>query len=106
MRYVSRMSLSASHLQSDLFGATQPDLFAGGPEPERKPVSYAPDPADVRAHLHEIVARARAASTMPWDDRKVRFYKKVVPQMALWLPDEEAAQLRLEFEQEIARLGG
>ena len=98
------MSQSVSHRQSDLFGAPQPDLFADQPEPERRSRSYAPDPADVRAHLAEIIERARQARTMPWDPRKVRFYKTVVPQMVLWLPDEEAAQFRFAFETEIARL--
>lgn len=98
------MSRLSSHLQSDLFGAPQPDLFAGVPEPKRQPRSYAPDPADVRAHLHHILAQARQASAMPWDARKAGFYRTVVPQMTLWLPDEEAAQLRLEFEAEMARL--
>jgi hypothetical protein len=37
--------------------------------------------------------------------RKVRFYRKVVPQMVLWLPDEEA-QIRLDFERELSRLEG
>ena len=98
------MSRSTARTQPDLFGSPQPDLFAGLPEPVRAPRSYAPHPGDVRAHLNEIVERARAADVMPWDDRKVRFYKKVVPQMSRWLPDEEAERWRLRFAQEIARL--
>ena len=100
------MSRASTSLPSDLFGAPQPDLFAGVPEPERQPRSYAPDPADVRAHLRHILAQARAASAMPWDARKAGFYKQVVPPMTLWLPDEEAAQVRLDFETEMARLEG
>jgi hypothetical protein len=31
-------------------------------------------------------------------------YRVIFPQMANWLPEEESAQLRLEFEAELARL--
>lgn len=41
---------------------------------------------------------------MPWDARKLEFCRKVAPQMTLWLPDEEAAQIRFDFEAELARL--
>ena len=98
------MSRLSAPSQTDLFGAPQPDLFADVPEPERKVRSFAPDPADVRAHLHHILAQARQANAMPSDARKAGFYRTVVPQMTLWLPDEEAAQLRLAFETEMARL--
>jgi hypothetical protein len=98
------MSRASALRQPDLFGAPQPDLFAGEPEPIGKPRSYAPDPAHVRAHLHQIVETARKARSMPWNERKVGFYKTVVPQMVRWLPDSEAAQIKLAFEREIARL--
>lgn len=98
------MSRAAAIRQPDLFGTPQRDLFDGVPEPERKPRSYAPDPADVRAHLHEIVDAARAAETMPWPARKVGFYRTVVPQMVRWLPDGEAAQIKADFERELRRL--
>jgi hypothetical protein len=32
------------------------------------------------------------------------YWRTVFPQMTNWLPDAEAAQLRLEFETEIRRL--
>jgi hypothetical protein len=98
------MSRPSPHLQADLFGAPQPDLFADHPVAEQAPRSYAPEPALVRAHLKVIVEQARQASTLPWDARKTLFYKTVVPQMTLWLPEDEAAQWRLDFETEIARL--
>jgi hypothetical protein len=41
---------------------------------------------------------------MPWDERKARMWQIVFPQMANWLPDDEADQLRFEFAQEIERL--
>ena len=99
------MSRASANRPPDLFGTPQPDLFAGQPEPERKPRSYAPDPADVRAHLHEIVETARRASVMPWDARKVGFYKTVVPQMVRWLPEEEAERVKRDFDTEMVRLG-
>ena len=89
-------------------GPKQPELFAAdaqaelfGPEPAP---SYDPDPDSVRAELDGILARARAAPTQPWDPREVSFYRTVFPQMTNWLPDEEAKQLRFEFETELARL--
>ena len=41
---------------------------------------------------------------MPWEPRRVGLYRTIFPQMTNWLPDEEAARLRLEFEAEMARL--
>ena len=41
---------------------------------------------------------------MPWPERDVRMWQTVFPQMANWLPEEEANQLRFEFAQEIERL--
>lgn len=95
---------ASARRQPDLFGTTQPDLFAGEPEPVRAPRSYAPSPDQVRAHLDFILAQARGAETLPWDARKTGFYKQVVPQMTRWLPDAEAAQWRLDFTREIERL--
>lgn len=86
----------------DLFGAPQPDLFAC--DPVRGPRSHAPSLDQVRTHLEHIIAQARAAGTVPWDARKTGFYKQVVPQMTLWLPDAEALQWRLDFDREIERL--
>ena len=90
-----------SRRQLDLFAPdADPDLFGGeAPTPE-----FRADPDDVRASLHRILAEARAAETVPWDRQKLRLYRTVFPQMTLWLPDEEAAQLRFEFETELTRL--
>jgi len=78
---------------------TQLDMF--GPPPAQ---SYDPDPASVRAELIAILARARAAPKEPWDPREASYYRTVFPQMANWLPDEEARQLRFAFAAELARL--
>lgn len=86
--------------QPDLFPTEgQPGLFG----PEAVPV-YRPDPDKVRARLHRILAQARAADTVPWEPTRVSLYRTIFPQMSLFLPDEEGAQLRFEFEAELARL--
>jgi hypothetical protein len=87
----------------------QPDLF--GPDPQATlfdedaptPV-YRADPDEVRAELLQILAEARAATTLPWEPSKVALYRTVFPQMANWLPEQEANQLRVEFATELARL--
>ncbi len=88
--------------------ASQPDLFATEDEPdlfgaEANP-AYRPDPDSVRARLHKILAEARAAQTLPWEPTRVSLYRTIFPQMTLWLPNDEGAQLRFEFETEMARL--
>ena len=98
------MSRVSALRQPDLFVEAEPDLFAGQPEPAHESKSYVPTPTEIRNHLSHILKQARTAETMPWDARKVRFYRKVVPQMVLWLPEDEAAQIKLDFERELARL--
>jgi hypothetical protein len=41
---------------------------------------------------------------MPWPERDARMWQTVFPNMANWLPADEAEQLRLEFAQEMERL--
>ena len=77
----------------------QPDLFGADSVP-----AYRPDPDKVRARLHHILAQARAAQALPWEPTRVSLYQTIFPQMTLWLPEEEAAQLRLDFEAEMTRL--
>ena len=86
--------------QSDLFGQeTQSDLFGAEATP-----MYRPDPDKVRSRLHKILGEARAAKSLPWEPSRVSLYRTIFPQMTLWLPEEEAAQLRFEFETELERL--
>jgi hypothetical protein len=86
--------------QSDMFSEdSQSDLF--GAEPVQ---IHRPDPEKVRARLHKILAEARSARTLPWEPARVSLYRTIFPQMTNWLPDEEAAQLRFDFESEMARL--
>lgn len=77
----------------------QPDLFDAEPTPV-----YRPDPDKVRSRLHKILAEARAARKLPWEPTTVSLYRTIFPQMTNWLPDDEGAQLRFEFETELARL--
>lgn len=84
--------------QSDMQDETQSDLFGADAPP-----AYRPDPDRVRARLHKILAEARMAQALPWDAGRTSLYRTIFPQLTLWLPDEEAAQLRLAFEQEMAR---
>ena len=91
--------------QTDLFGfqPAQGDLFADEP-PRNNGIGVA-NPEEVRARLHKILAEARAAQSLPPSDRRTtRMYQVVFPQMANWLPEAEAKQLRLAFERELDRL--
>lgn len=86
--------------QPDMFAEqAQSDLFGTDAEPV-----YRPDPDKVRARLHRILAEARAAEKFPWEPTRVSLYRTIFPQMSLWLPEEESAQLRFAFESELARL--
>jgi hypothetical protein len=90
----------ARNSQTDLFASqSQPDLFGTETAP-----AYKPDPDKVRARLYRILAEVRSARTVPWDSTRVSLYRTIFPQMTLWLPEDEAAQLRFEFEAELTRL--
>ena len=87
----SQPDLFVTESQSDLFGA------------EAAP-AYRPNADKVRARLHKILSEARAAQTSPWEPARVSLYRTIFPQMTLWLPEDEGAQLRFEFEAQMARL--
>jgi hypothetical protein len=100
IRLSERGELMARSRQPDLFVTeSQSDLFGA----EAAPV-YRPDPDKVRARLQKILAEARAAQTFPWEPTRVSLYRTIFQQMTLWLPEDEAAQMRFEFETELARL--
>lgn len=85
--------------QADLFGDDgQADLFGEAETPTYRP----PDLDKVRARLDKILAETRVAESLPWD--RASLYRAIFPQMTLWLPEDEGAQLRLEFEKEMERL--
>lgn len=63
------------------------------------------DPDDVRAELIDLLTMARAAiDAAPWDRRMQRYHRVVFPQMARWLPKDEASQLCFEFAVELDRI--
>jgi hypothetical protein len=77
----------------------QPDLFGVPDVP-----TYRPDPDKVRLRLHRILAEMRDAQSMPWERGRASLYRTIFPQMTQFLPEEEGAQLRFEFESEMERL--
>jgi hypothetical protein len=95
--------------QTDLFGnsagASQLNLFGEGENRLQAPAPRAIDhEARARARLTDLLNLASTASAMPWSERDCRMWQTVFPQMANWLPDEEAGQLVLAFNQQIERL--
>ena len=86
--------------QMSLFGENQPELLGV----EQNAAIYRADPDEVRAELLSVLAKARAAQSLPWDARRTLYWRTVFPQITNWLPDEEGAKLRFEFEAEIRRL--
>ena len=87
--------------QQDLFGIeSQPELF----EADEAPPAYRPNLDEVRARLNRILAEVRAAEKLPWDQDKALLYRTIFPHMAGWLPEDEGAQLRFEFDTEMERL--
>jgi hypothetical protein len=73
---------------------SQLELFGG--EPALEPAAT---PEKMRPFLHELLAEARAAKTLP-----ITADRGLFVQLSYWLPEEESAQLRFEFETELARL--
>lgn len=70
-----------------------------------KPVSYEPDPEEVREDALAILASARAVTAEAmWDERTYRYNKVVFPQMTRWLPDDERDQLCFAFFRELERI--
>lgn len=93
--------------ETDLFGdgSEQASLFGSGEGRMQAPRRLAlPDPETVRARLNALLEKARLAEKMPWSERDARMWQTVFPNMAKWLPDDEADQLRFEFAREMDRL--
>lgn len=90
----------SNRAQADFFGEEpQADLFGAEAAP-----AYRPSPERVRARLHRILTELRGTQSFPVGSGRPSLYRTIFPQLTLFLPDEEAAQLRLEFETEMARL--
>jgi len=87
----------------------QPDLFAPDPsldliDESRPASSVSANPDQVRQELHVLLARMKEAESLPWPKAETRYHQTVFPQMARWLPEDEAAQLCFDFETELKRL--
>lgn len=89
--------------QPNLLGDAQPDLFG---DAAGVPKQYVPDPRHVRNRLQDMLGRMQAASTWPWPDHRVEFYRdRVWPYLFERLPDgAEAEEWRRRIECEAARL--
>jgi hypothetical protein len=83
----------------EAFRGNQFELFGGEPA-----IDCGPNPDQMRELLRGLLAEARAAQAMPWPPVNARLYRMMFPQMTFWLPEDEGAQLRFEFETELARL--
>jgi hypothetical protein len=87
--------------EPDLFGQSQLGL---GLE-DTRPDPTAIDPEDIRRELTALLELAQGArDEAPWDRRTHRYHQVVFPQMANWLPPEEAAQLCFQFASELQRI--
>lgn len=72
--------------------------------PHARQPDIAPNPDHVRRRLNGLLEKARTSASMPWSERDAGMWEIVFPQMANWLPDDEANQLCFEFAQELQRL--
>lgn len=87
--------------EPELFGPSQLGLGLEDTRPDRTQV----DPEEVRQELKALLELAKAAQeSAPWDRRTHRYHQVVFPQMASWLPDDEANQLCFEFARELERI--
>ncbi len=86
--------------QLDLFGSDQPELF----DENAAPIVFRADPDRIRRRIANMLAEVRAAGRMPWNADELENRAYLLKQMARFLPDDEAAQLAFEFEQEVERL--
>ena len=84
----------------------QGDLFRSDDDAseEHETPTWYPDPDEIRAELHKILAEMRAAQSMPWTEDRASLYRVIFPQMTNALPADEGAQLRFEFMEELKRL--
>ncbi len=89
--------------QTDLFGEAphQGELFS---DQKREKREWIVNADTVREKMQRLLETARSAQSMPWPPRKAKIYETIFPQMADWLPTDEADQLRFAFAAELARL--
>jgi hypothetical protein len=97
-------SLHPMQQQPDMFGHTaqQSEMFADEQATCDPPKKLTAE--DIRQEMLALLAKARAAETMPWTPRALRTHTVLFPEMAKWLPPEEGEQLLMDFMTEIERL--
>jgi hypothetical protein len=90
-------------MQADMFGKAPPqgELFAAQPRAKREFIVNADT---VRVKMLAMLEEVRNAETMPWPEHRMRTFETIFPQMANWLPEDEADRLRAEYAREIERL--
>ncbi len=66
--------------------------------------NLSPNPDRVRRRLEAILAEMRGEQKMAWDLAIQVVYQKIFPDMTHFLPEEEGARYRADFEREWARL--
>ena len=93
------MDLGANPLT--LESMSQLDLFQ--PKAEALPQRQ-PDLAYIRKSLNSLLGLARDAEIMPWSDGETGYLEKFFPQLAAYLPSEEAETMKSEFKSQLARL--
>ncbi|MFL6794629.1 MAG: hypothetical protein ACJ8D6_06240 [Sphingomicrobium sp.] len=87
--------------EPDLFGPNQLGLGLEDTRPDPTKI----DPDEIRQELRALLELARSArEEAPWDRRTHRYHEVVFPQMANWLPEDEAEQLCFEFAKELERI--
>lgn len=94
------MARSAKTSQTNMFD-TQSDLF-GAPEAVAAP--RGPNPQMVRNRIHYELEKMRASEVLPWINGMRTLIPRIIPEIAVVLPPEEAARLLAEFNAEWARL--
>ncbi len=80
----------------------QPSLFEfEEPKPKRRP----PNPDHARNKLIFMINLMRNATTWPWPEESLRFFRESMwPDCLAVLPDKEAAKFQSQIDAESARL--
>lgn len=79
---------------------TQLDMFDNEDELfDAAPPVFRADPERVRVRLNSMLDEVRNAGAHGLEHSRRRLLETVVPQMTLWLPEAEAEQIRLEFNE-------
>lgn len=87
--------------EPDPFGPSQLGLGLEDTRPDPTKV----DPEEIRRELRTLLELAKSAlDEAPWDRRTHRYHQVVFPQMANWLPENEAEQLCFQFAKELERI--